>query len=521
MAKRFNITGTCYADEHYMADVSAKWEAVYRMVESGEYFTINRPRQYGKTTTLYALATHFRQKADYLVFNMSFEGIGDVVFEQESVFSVEFVGLLSRHIKKVSPDLSQWLSAQESGIKNLEDVSNLITDLAEKTSQKLLLIIDEVDKSSNNQLFVSFLAMLRNKYLVRREEKTFYSVVLAGLYDVKSLKLKLRAGTEAKYNSPWNIATEFKVDMNLQVAEIKPMLVEYAEDKGVQMDTQVIAERLFYYTSGYPFLVSKLCKMLDEKDVVLQREKTWVADDIENAVKQLVKEHNTNFDSLAKHLENNAEVYDLVYQIAVDGQQVIYSVLDPVINLTVQYGILVEKNNRLVIHNRIYNEVLVNYMTAKFYRLKMAYKPEGTILYQNADNSLNMAAILRGFQSFMKKEYNKKDRDFLEKNGRLVFLAFLKPIINGGGYDFKEPQVSDEKRLDIAVTYFDAKFIVELKLWRGTKYHEKGLKQLEDYLETQNLEEGYLVIFDHSEVKNWHAEWLNTEGGKKVFAVWV
>lgn len=32
-------------------------------------------------------------------------------------------------------------------------------------------------------------------------------------------------------------------------------------------------------------------------------------------------------------------------------------------------------------------------------------------------------------------------------------MAFLKPIINGSGYDFKEVQISDEKRLDLVITY--------------------------------------------------------------------
>ena len=56
MAKKFNITGLCFADEHFMADVSQKLEQTRKMVEEGEYFIINRPRQYGKTTTLYTLA---------------------------------------------------------------------------------------------------------------------------------------------------------------------------------------------------------------------------------------------------------------------------------------------------------------------------------------------------------------------------------------------------------------------------------------------------------------------------------
>lgn len=95
-------------------------------------------------------------------------------------------------------------------------------------------------------MFVSFLAMLRNKFLSREDFKTFHSVVLST--------------KESKYNSPWNIASAFTVDMNLQPEEIRSMLDEYAADKGVEMDTQEIADKLFYYTSGYPFLVSSLCK---------------------------------------------------------------------------------------------------------------------------------------------------------------------------------------------------------------------------------------------------------------------
>jgi len=30
------------------------------------------------------------------------------------------------------------------------------------------------------------------------------------------------------------------------------------------LDKEYFAERLYFYTSGYPFLVSKLCKIIDE-----------------------------------------------------------------------------------------------------------------------------------------------------------------------------------------------------------------------------------------------------------------
>lgn len=46
MEKKFNITGKCIPAQHYMADVSKKLAKAYKLIEEGEYFIINRPRQY-------------------------------------------------------------------------------------------------------------------------------------------------------------------------------------------------------------------------------------------------------------------------------------------------------------------------------------------------------------------------------------------------------------------------------------------------------------------------------------------
>ena len=67
------------------------------------------------------------------------------------------------------------------------------------------------------------------------------------------------------------------------------------------------------------------------------------------------------------------------------------------------------------------------------------------------DGSLNIVKILQRFQQFMKEQYSAKDKEFIEHHGRLLFLAFIKPIINGTGFDFKEVQISEEKRLDLVI----------------------------------------------------------------------
>ena len=518
MKKRFNITGTCYPEKHYMADVSKKWEQALDMIDYGDYFIINRPRQYGKTTALYAMADILGQKEDYLVFNMSFEGVGDTMFTDEKLFPKGFIGLLVSYARFGAPELVTWLQEAALEVKNMQELSEFITDFAEKTDRKLVLFIDEVDKSSNNQLFVNFLAMLRNKYLAQKVAKTFHSVVLAGLHDVKTLKLKLRPDDEKKYNSPWNIAADFLVDMNLQVAEIKSMLDAYVGNTGVVMDTQWMSERLFYYTSGYPFLVSKLCKTIDEIILPEKAEQTWTAADLEASVRRLLRESNTNFDTLIKSLENDKALYDLVYRIIMDGDVVYFNIHEPLINMGLMHGIF-KNEGQIKIHNRIYESILYDYMTAKTTVAMQSYINYGEH-FKLENNGLNMPAALLKFQQFMKEEFNEKDKTFLERQGRLVFLSFLTPILNGKGQTFKEVQVSEEKRLDIVTTYFQHKYIIELKRWYGEEAHQRGLNQLADYLEIHSVKEGYLVIFEYNKIKSWRSEWIEHQG-KRIFAVWV
>ena len=59
-----------------------------------------------------------------------------------------------------------------------------------------------------------------------------------------------------------------------------------------------------------------------------------------------------------------------------------------------------------------------------------------------------------------------------------------------------------------------------MKIWRGKKYHEKGIKQLCDYLDIHDLDKGYLVIFNFNKEKEYKAEEINTDN-KNIFSVFV
>ena len=76
--KTFNTTGKCIPSLHYMVDISRQVEAAAQLVRDGNYFCINRGRQFGKTTTLSALKRKL-DKEGYSVFSLSFEGLDDEV----------------------------------------------------------------------------------------------------------------------------------------------------------------------------------------------------------------------------------------------------------------------------------------------------------------------------------------------------------------------------------------------------------------------------------------------------------
>ena len=121
MIRKFNETGLCFPDEHFMADISAKIDATYKMVEEGAYFIINRPRQYGKTTMLYTLTDKLLESGQYMAFKMSFEAMSDTNFLDETVFVPAFVRRLAKSVDFYAPETTSELLALAPSIKNLEE----------------------------------------------------------------------------------------------------------------------------------------------------------------------------------------------------------------------------------------------------------------------------------------------------------------------------------------------------------------------------------------------------------------
>lgn len=487
--KKFNTTGPCIPQYHYMADVKDKIDYIIKgYIDQEEYFTINRARQYGKTTTLYLLQENLKDRC--VVLSISFEG-KEEYFTSLRSFAEGLNMSFFRSLKKSHPTLSEIFQDRISQPLAMEEIGERVTALCERAGKPVILIVDEVDKAADNQVFLSFLGMLRERYLRRRVggDATFASVILASVHDIKNLKMKLRPNEEGTYNSPWNISAVFEMDMRLSVNEIESMLWEYEADTHTGMNTLRMAQGLHEYTDGYPFLVSCLCKLMDEKKLL------WDKKGLHAAVKELLKTNNTLFDDVIKNIRNHQEFSDLVEQIVLQGAQVAFEIRNPIIQQGVMYGILKEQDGKTAVSNVLFETLIINYFASvrSTYALTSSKYVESGQYVQNG--ILDMELVLRRFSAFMKAEYRDEDGTFIESHGRLLFLSFLRPIINGTGHYAVEPQTRKNNRMDLQVFYGNQEMIVELKVWRGEKYEQSGYDQLIRYLEARGVEKGYMLSF--------------------------
>lgn len=536
MSKKFNVTGMCIPEENYMVDMSSKIDKIVTSyIKEGKYFTMNRARQFGKTTTLYLLEE--RLKDEYIVLSLSFEAAHE--YFQSPMHLVQ--GLImdisdALVMQGISDDIIEMWNSPISEEFPMRSLGTKITRLCKQCTKEIILMIDEVDQSSDNQIFLTFLGLLRSKYLSQRKGKdvTFKSVILAGVYDIKNLKLKLHPGEESKYNSPWiaregnessknlflfddcprnqmeftpfDVAADFTLDMYYHPEDIASMLQDYENDHQTGMNIPAISQLIYEYTSGYPYLVSRIGQLVEEK--LLEKEEfpnrtsAWTRKGILAAEQILRKETNTLFDDIIKKLQEYPQLKDMIQNILFTGSAYPFDKENYLINLGVTFGFLKEKNGVVALSNRIFETRLYDWFLSEMALDNAMYQAGSTDRSQYiVSGMLQMDQVMQKFYEYFNEIYQDSDDKFIEKHGRKLFLLYLKPIINGTGNYYIEAQTRDLKRTDIIVDYLGVRHIIELKIWHGEEYNRRGEDQLFGYLDFFKKDNGYLLSFNFNKNK--------------------
>lgn len=513
--KVFNTTAVCIPTKHYMVDISEKVDEIKKLVDGGKYFTINRARQYGKTTTLTALRK--RLESIYMVLSLDFQSVGADVFKNEAVFSQAMARIIidchefeNADIPEETINALAMLNESSQEKIKLDDFFRIMKRWINKSDRGIVLIIDEVDSATNNQVFLDFLAGLRDLYIGRETDgiPAFQSVILAGVTDVKHLKMKIRPDKEHKENSPWNIAEPFTVDMSLSETGIRGMLDEYESDHNIGMNTNEVACKIHDYTNGYPFLVSRICQLIDtDISSSIGKEAAWTCDGVEEAVKRIITESNTLFDSLMSKLKNYERLKLQLRRILLQGETIEYLPDNKEQEQLMMFGFITRSSdNTIVVANRIFEMRLYRYYIGES---KFSEEMRGNALDNKPEfiknGELDIPLIMERFIETQKYIRNLNDeeakRKFIEEEGREKFLTYLSPILNGTGTYSIEEQTRTRKRMDIVIHYLGKRYIIELKIWHGEKYNSAGEKQIIEYLDYWNLDTGYMLSFSFNKNK--------------------
>ena len=147
------------------------------------------------------------------------------------------------------------------------------------------------------------------------------------------------------------------------------MLLRYEDDYHTGMDITMISQLLYEYTSGYPYLVSRICQLLDERIagscICPDKKAAWTKEGILEAVRILLKEPNTLFDDMIKHLQEYPKLSEMLKNILFQGRRYTYEANAQVTHLGMMFGFLKERNQAVCVSNRIFETKLYNFFLSE------------------------------------------------------------------------------------------------------------------------------------------------------------
>lgn len=188
--------------------------------------------------------------------------------------------------------------------------------------------------------------------------------------------------------------------------------------------------------------------------------------------------------------------YNLFKGILFSGKTKSYNPDEKYIQMALMFNYITDKGGKVAVACRI--------MEVRLYNLFISEEENSPFFQQGIedksqfinDGDIDMPHLMERFVVHMNQTYRMdRDNKFIENDARKIFLTYLRPIINGVGNYYCEAQTRDMTRTDVIIDYLGHQYIVELKIWRGNAYNERGEQQLSEYLDYYHLTTGYMVSF--------------------------
>lgn len=111
-------------------------------------------------------------------------------------------------------------------------------------------------------------------------------------------------------------------------------------------------------------MVSRICKLIDERvagtEDFPEKKDAWTLEGGLEAVRLFLKEPNTLFDDMVKKLQEYPAIKDMLCNILFRGVRYTFEIDNLNINIGIMFGFIREKDNAVLIANRLYETKMYN-----------------------------------------------------------------------------------------------------------------------------------------------------------------
>ena len=495
--KRFNTTGPCFPDEHYMMPALDRLPGVRELVAGGGYFVVHAPRQTGKTTALKALVREINAKGDMFALYCTLEALQNRSDPMQTNIAIR--DFIADNVE-MSPFYSPIQGAPElreerGGV--LLAVRTVLQNVCRAVGKPVVVFFDEADCLVGDAL-ISFLRQLRDGYVNRDTMPFPKSIALVGMLDVRDYKAQIRPdGQSLGQISPFNIIAEDMLIPNFTESDIAALYAQHTAETGQRFADGVV-EAVWRWTRGQPWLVNAIANDCVAKIHGNRYGETITVEDVEAAKEAIIRRRDTHVDSLMERMREPRVRRIVEPLISGDKSDVTYN--DDDYRYITDLGLLRVDRGALVPANPMYAEIIGRYLSRGEQDAMIRSIPDTPWV---KDDGLDMPGLMAAFQQFW-RENSGADKDIMgyrESVPHLVLMAFLQRVTNGGGHINREMALGTG-RLDLCVEFRGARYAIEVKTSSNFQ-GEKSYAQCAKYLDSLGLAEGWMPIFEKAKEKSW------------------
>ncbi|MBO7092378.1 MAG: ATP-binding protein, partial [Victivallales bacterium] len=359
--KRFNTTGPCFPDEHYMMPALDRLPGVRELVSGGNYFVVHAPRQTGKTTALKALVSEINAKGEMVAIYCTLESIQRLVGSYETAMrEIRHLVLKSASMVRELATFAREIGDVKSSIGISTAISDALQELCVRAGKPLVLFFDEADCLYGDVL-ISFLRQLRDGYVNRDMMPFPKSIALVGMLDVRDYKAQIRSdGQSLGQISPFNIIAEDLLIPNFTEADIAALYAQHTAATGQRFADGVVDD-VWRLTRGQPWLVNAIANDCVAKIHGNRFDETVTVDDVEAAKEAIIRRRDTHVDSLMERMREPRVRRIVEPLISGDRSDVSYN--DEDYRYIIDLGLLRVDRGALVPANPMYAEIIGRYLS--------------------------------------------------------------------------------------------------------------------------------------------------------------